>query len=112
MPPPNQPPSSCQPPIPPQPTPNPNNKVNQPVYNSEVASYLMYPVNSLAINGVQLQSSKDLQGPTITEIGDSPDDIVEPENNKQELEEPPFLERLKEQPPKPLKPIFSFDFME
>ena len=72
--------------------------MNQHVYNNEVTSYPNYPIKSLAINWVQLPSRKELQGPTIIDIDDSPNDTVEPDNREKEPKELLFPIRFKDQP--------------
>lgn len=71
--------------MPAQPTPNPNNKPTHRVYNNEATRYPPYPVNSIEIDGVQLQSRKAIQEPTITEMNDSPKEL-----EVEQVKEPPY----------------------
>ncbi|XP_059073782.1 uncharacterized protein LOC131874421 [Cryptomeria japonica] len=67
--------------MPTQLNPNPDNKATQPVYNNEVARYPTYPINAVELKGVQLRSRKALQGPTITEVNDVPEEEAEKESS-------------------------------
>ncbi|XP_059068537.1 uncharacterized protein LOC131859042 [Cryptomeria japonica] len=88
LPQPTQPPKSTS--MPTQPNPNPNNKATQPMYNNEVAGHPTYLINAVELEGVQLRLGKALQGPTITELNDEPEEDLE--------KEPPFPYRFLSKP--------------
>lgn len=52
------------------------------MYNNEATSYSTYPLNTVELDGVQLRSTKALQGPTITKINEQP--------KEDWVKEPPF----------------------